>query len=93
MPARGMIRIQAASKVYRTRAGEAVHALAEISLHVAENEFVVLVGPSGCGKSTLLKMVAGLVPPTAGSIHVHGTPVTGAREDAGVRAGWVRGAE
>ncbi len=79
-----MIRIEAASKVYPTRAGEAVHALAEISLHVAENEFVVLVGPSGCGKSTLLKLVAGLVPPTAGSIHVHGTPVTGPREDVGI---------
>jgi len=82
--ARGVIDIGEVSKVYLTRAREAVHALAEISLHVAENEFVVLVGPSGCGKSTLLKMVAGLVPLTAGSIRVHETPVTGPREDVGI---------
>jgi NitT/TauT family transport system ATP-binding protein len=79
-----MISIEAVSKVYRARAGEAVHALAEISLDVAENEFVVLVGPSGCGKSTLLKIVGGLIPPTTGRTQVHGTPVTGPREDVGI---------
>jgi NitT/TauT family transport system ATP-binding protein len=79
-----MIRIEALSKVYLTRAGEPVAALDRISLGVAENEFVVLVGPSGCGKSTLLKIVAGLIPATAGTIHVHGTPVTGPREDVGI---------
>jgi NitT/TauT family transport system ATP-binding protein len=79
-----MIGIEGVSKVYRTRTGEAVDALAEMSLAVAENEFVVLVGPSGCGKSTLLKMAAGLIPPTSGRIHVHGTPVLGPREDVGI---------
>ena len=79
-----MIRIEALSKVYLTRAGEAVPALDRIGLDVVENEFVVLVGPSGCGKSTLLKMVAGLIPATAGTIHVHGTPVAGPREDVGI---------
>jgi NitT/TauT family transport system ATP-binding protein len=79
-----MIGIVAVSKVYRARTGEAVPALAEMTLDVAENEFVVLVGPSGCGKSTLLKMVGGLIPPTTGTIHVHGTPVTGPREDVGI---------
>jgi len=79
-----MIRIEALSKVYLTRTREAVPALDRISLDVAENEFVVLVGQSGCGKSTLLKMVAGLVPATAGSIAVHGTPVAGPREDVGI---------
>ena len=33
-----------------------------------EGEFVCLVGPSGCGKSTLLQMLAGLLPPTGGSL-------------------------
>ncbi|PYO56712.1 MAG: hypothetical protein DMD83_12990 [Candidatus Rokuibacteriota bacterium] len=79
-----MIRIDDVSKVYATRAREAIAALERISLDVGENEFVVLVGPSGCGKSTLLKMVAGLLPVTTGSIHVHGTLVDGPREDVGI---------
>nr|WP_319385589.1 ABC transporter ATP-binding protein [uncultured Roseibium sp.] len=37
-----------------------VHAVRDITLHVPEGEFVVLVGPSGCGKSTLLRSIAGL---------------------------------
>ena len=79
-----MIRIDDVSKVYSTRAREAIAALERISLDVGENECVVLVGPSGCGKSTLLKMVAGLLPVTTGSIHVHGTLVDGPREDVGI---------
>ncbi len=47
-----------------------------ISLSIADGELVVLVGPSGCGKSTLLRMVAGLLAPTSGSIHIGGRDVT-----------------
>ena len=47
---------------------EAVHALSDISLSIAEQEFVSIVGPSGCGKSTLLNITAGLFEPTAGHI-------------------------
>ena len=65
-----MIRLDSVAKTYRTRRGDLVEALAETTLAVGENEFVTLVGPSGCGKSTLLKLVAGLVAPTHGSIHV-----------------------
>ena len=65
-----MIRLDGVVKTYRTRKGDLVHALAETSLTVGENEFVTLVGPSGCGKSTLLKLVAGLVPVTQGEIRV-----------------------
>jgi NitT/TauT family transport system ATP-binding protein len=43
-------------------------ALAPIDLIVREGEFVTIVGPSGCGKSTLLRLIAGLSPPTSGSI-------------------------
>lgn len=47
--------------------------LSDVSLNVAEGEFVSLVGPSGCGKTTLLNLCAGLVPHTgAGSIQVIG---------------------
>ena len=43
-------------------------ALEPIDLTVREGEFVTIVGPSGCGKSTLLRLIAGLSPPTGGSI-------------------------
>jgi sn-glycerol 3-phosphate transport system ATP-binding protein len=42
--------------------------LKELSLEIADGEFVVIVGPSGCGKSTLLRLVAGLETPTSGEI-------------------------
>ena len=45
-----------------------VHALHDLSFTLLENEFVTLIGPSGSGKSTLLRVLAGLVPPTEGSV-------------------------
>ncbi|MFN8026031.1 MAG: ABC transporter ATP-binding protein [Acidimicrobiia bacterium] len=60
------------SKVYGV-AGNSTHALDEISLQVAEGEFVCLLGASGCGKSTLLNLAAGLDRPSAGTITVGGT--------------------
>jgi NitT/TauT family transport system ATP-binding protein len=47
-----------------------VHALGPLDLDVAEGEFVCIVGPSGCGKSTLLRVLAGLVNPSAGEVHI-----------------------
>jgi ABC-type multidrug transport system ATPase subunit len=43
-------------------------------LRVEAGELVVLVGPNGAGKSTLLRLVAGLLEPTAGTVHVAGQP-------------------
>jgi NitT/TauT family transport system ATP-binding protein len=51
---------------------------------VEGNEFVSIVGPSGCGKSTLLRMVAGLIPPSAGRITVGGRVVSGPITDVGM---------
>lgn len=50
-------------------------ALSELSLDVADGEFVVLVGPSGCGKSTALRLVAGLEAPSAGDIRIGGASI------------------
>jgi len=52
--------------------GESLEALAAVDLEVGAGEFVAVVGPSGCGKSTLLDLVAGLDPPSAGSVAVGG---------------------
>ncbi len=48
----------------------AVRGIDELSLEVADGEFMVLVGPSGCGKSTALRSVAGLEEITSGTISI-----------------------
>lgn len=58
---------------YQTPADE-IAAVADISFDIYENEFVSIVGPSGCGKSTLLSCIAGLIPPSSGSVTVYGRP-------------------
>ncbi len=45
-------------------------AVSDVSIHINDGEFVVLVGPSGCGKSTLLRMVAGLEEVTEGALKI-----------------------
>ena len=79
-----MIRLQAVEKTYRTRRGDLVPAVEDITLDIAENEFVTLVGPSGCGKSTLLKLVAGLTPVSGGTIRVRDTAVRDPFPDVGI---------
>jgi putative ABC transport system ATP-binding protein len=49
-----------------------VRAVNELSLSVADNEFLALLGSSGSGKSTLLNLIAGLDRPTSGAIFAHG---------------------
>jgi NitT/TauT family transport system ATP-binding protein len=58
-----------------------VLALDRVSLDARAGEFVSVVGPSGCGKSTLLRLIAGLIPLTAGTISVNGVEVTDPRQD------------
>src|SRR5262245_38657520 len=45
-------------------------AVDDLTLEVADEEFLVLLGPSGCGKSTALRMIAGLEQPTEGTIRI-----------------------
>ncbi len=52
-------------------------AVQDISLSVFEGELLTLLGPSGCGKTTTLRLLAGLEEPTAGTIQLAGTRVSG----------------
>ena len=56
--------------------GPDVIAVDDVSLDIADGEFMVLVGPSGCGKSTILRIIAGLEEVTAGEVHIGDRQVT-----------------
>lgn len=71
-------------KVYLTEKGEPVPVLNKLQVEIFENEFVSIIGPSGCGKTTFLNIVAGLVPPSGGSVLVDGHAVNGPGRERGV---------
>ena len=61
-----------------------VTALENVTLDVADGEFLTVVGASGCGKSTLLRMLAGLETCSSGKIEAAGAPVTGPGAERGM---------
>jgi len=69
--------------VFSTRNGP-VHALDDVTVEIPDSRFACIVGASGCGKSTLLNIMAGLIRPTAGTIHVGDHPVEGPGADRGM---------
>ena len=68
----GAITLDHCTKVYPN----GVRAVDDLSLHIDDGEFMVLVGPSGCGKSTMLRMIAGLEEVTDGTITIGDREVT-----------------
>jgi multiple sugar transport system ATP-binding protein len=72
----GSVEIKDLVKTYTDDRGRPTFtAVKNISLHIENGEFMVLVGPSGCGKSTTLRMVAGLEKITSGTISIGGRVV------------------
>lgn len=71
------IEVSNVSKTYGGGPTDSVLAIKKIDLRISEGEFVTLLGPSGCGKSTLLDIIAGLEPPSGGSILVDGVLIDG----------------
>lgn len=63
----GDLKLERLGKAYGT-----FHAVKDLSIDVADGEFLVLVGPSGCGKSTALRMIAGLEDITSGTLRIGG---------------------
>lgn len=74
------LKIEGVSKIFPGRAG-AIEALRPVDIDVATGEFVCLLGPSGCGKSTLLSIIAGLEPPSGGTVLADGRIVRGPGTD------------
>src|SRR3984957_11879478 len=62
------VSLEGINKVYEN----GFHAVKDLSLDIADGEFMVLVGPSGCGKTTALRMVAGLEDITSGILRIGG---------------------
>ena len=68
------VQVDAVSKRYVSAKGQ-VQALSEVSLQIAQGEFLALLGPNGAGKTTLIQILAGLVRPSAGCASVMGFDV------------------
>ena len=74
-----MIKIENLSKVFRTSEVETI-ALNNVSMEIADKEFVSIMGPSGCGKSTLLNILGLLDTPTSGHYYLSGKEVGNLKE-------------
>jgi cell division transport system ATP-binding protein len=69
------IRLENASKLYTMEKKRTQYAVQDLSLTVAQGEFVFLIGSSGAGKSTLLKLMGGEISPDHGEVYLNGTNI------------------
>lgn len=77
-----VIEVKGLSAVFPNGNG-GLRALEQVSFDVNPQEFVCLLGPSGSGKSTLLRILAGLLPASAGEVCYRGQPLSGPRRGVG----------
>jgi NitT/TauT family transport system ATP-binding protein len=82
---RTKLQFRGVSKEYEGPGKGRLLAVDEITLSVAEREFVTVIGSSGCGKTTLLKLAAGLIAPTRGAVVFDDVPL----DDINLRCGYV----
>lgn len=75
--AESLIQAQGIRKLYDMPGGMPVAVLDDIDIEVREGEVLAVLGPSGSGKSTLLRILAGLIPPSSGSVRYKGSPAQG----------------
>jgi NitT/TauT family transport system ATP-binding protein len=79
--ANALVAVDQVRKLYPKGSGEEVLVLDSVSLALGNKEIVSLLGRSGCGKTTLLRIIAGLMPASAGEVTVNGKPVDGPAPD------------
>ncbi|GAA1085813.1 nitrate/sulfonate/bicarbonate ABC transporter ATP-binding protein [Tsukamurella strandjordii] len=72
-----LIRLSGLTKSFEGAAGDTLTVLDDIDLTIADGEIVALLGRSGSGKSTLLRIIAGLIPPSSGTVEADGAPLRG----------------
>jgi NitT/TauT family transport system ATP-binding protein len=78
------LRLDRVTKRFDVAGAAQTIALQDVSLDVAQGEFLVIVGPSGCGKTTVLNVLAGLETPTSGSVTLNGAAIGGPGPERGV---------
>jgi NitT/TauT family transport system ATP-binding protein len=78
------LRLDGVGKRFTLADGSVTTALQDLTLDVAQGEFMVIVGPSGCGKTTVLNLLAGLELPTSGRVTIDGRAITGPGPERGV---------
>ena len=83
------IQVHNLSKTYRTRKGEAIDAVRNVSLTIPTGQVFGFLGPNGAGKTTTIKMICSLIKPTAGSVTLNGIDVARNRRAAMLQTGAV----
>jgi ABC-type taurine transport system ATPase subunit len=78
-----LVEVESVTLEYASRDGP-VTALQDVTLAIAEGDFVCVVGPSGCGKTSLLRIIAGFMAPTRGRAALDGRPIAGPDHQRGV---------
>jgi NitT/TauT family transport system ATP-binding protein len=72
------------TKIHKSQSRASATAVSNVTLSIAEGEFICVLGPSGCGKSSLLLCLSGLETATAGEILIDGKPVQGPGPDRSI---------
>lgn len=78
-----LLSVEHLQKSYVTKAGE-TEVIHDLDFTLAPGEFACIVGPSGAGKTTLLRSIAGLLPPTSGSLQFEGKTISAPPADMAV---------